>query len=76
MKKVLTNEGICDIIASQDIFPSENHFTKEIYIMKKYVSPVAEVIEVETADIVTASKNKPIVGEDNSVTLDDILGGL
>ena len=44
--------------------------------MKKYVSPVAEVIEVETADIVTASKNTPTVGQDNSVTLDDILGGL
>lgn len=44
--------------------------------MKKYVSPVAEVIEVETADIVTASKNNPDIGKDNSVTLDDILNGL
>ena len=44
--------------------------------MKKYVSPVAEVIEVETADIVTASKNTPTTGKDNSVTLDDILSGL
>ncbi len=44
--------------------------------MKKYVSPVAEVIEVETADIVTASKNSPVTGQDNSVSLDQILGGL
>ena len=44
--------------------------------MKKYVSPVAEVIEIETADIVTASKGTPTVGQDNSVSLDDILSGL
>ncbi len=44
--------------------------------MKKYVSPVAEVIEVQTADIVTASKNSPVTNQDNSVTLDQILGGL
>ena len=43
--------------------------------MKKYVSPVAEVIEIETADIVTASKDTPSFG-DNTTSLDNILGGL
>ena len=61
---------------STKYFLYENLQFKEIYIMKKYVSPVAEVIEVETADIVTASKNTPTTGKDNSVTLDDILSGL
>ena len=44
--------------------------------MKKYVSPVAEVIEIETADIVTASKDSPDTKKDNTTTLDSILGGL